>query len=195
MGLLNTCSFHPTELLCTSHNAAYSSSSQRTTHEHSNHVCRQTRTVCPDKQLCVVLVHQYSKMGGCQALMRGMANCFAAAGFPVVTFDMRGAGHSTGSATFTGKHEVRMSHLLDATQHLCTFCLAAARFYMLTTFITHLSIYYFLITRMHEGERRGSSLRLCARHVTLQHHPCRLLCRCILFFWAVCSLYPWTAFP
>jgi uncharacterized protein len=46
-------------------------------------------------------------MGGCQALMRGMANCFAASGFPVVTFDMRGAGQSTGSATFTGKHEVK----------------------------------------------------------------------------------------
>jgi pimeloyl-ACP methyl ester carboxylesterase len=40
-------------------------------------------------------------------MMRGMANCFAASGFPVVTFDMRGAGKSTGSATFTGMHEVK----------------------------------------------------------------------------------------
>ena len=70
-------------------------------------MCRQVRTICEDKSLCIILVHQYSKMGGCQALMRGMANCFAASGFPVVTFDMRGAGKSTGSATFTGKREVK----------------------------------------------------------------------------------------
>lgn len=68
---------------------------------------RKPRVVCPEKSICVVLVHQYTKMGGCAALMRGMANCFAAVGFPVVTFDMRGAGKSTGSATFTGQHEVK----------------------------------------------------------------------------------------
>jgi uncharacterized protein len=46
-------------------------------------------------------------MGGCGALMRGMANTFAAVGFPVVTFDMRGAGQSSGAATLTGQHEVK----------------------------------------------------------------------------------------
>lgn len=70
-------------------------------------VCRQARNIYVDKPLCIILVHQYSKMGGCQALMRGMANCFAASGFPVVTFDMRGAGKSTGAATFTGKRETK----------------------------------------------------------------------------------------
>lgn len=68
--------------------------------------CSAQREICVDAQLCIVLVHQYTKMGGCSALMRGMAKCITRQGFPVVTFDMRGAGKSMGRATWTGTAEV-----------------------------------------------------------------------------------------
>ncbi|KHG07781.1 Carboxymethylenebutenolidase [Gossypium arboreum] len=41
--------------------------------------------------MVIVLVHQYSIMGGCQALMKGMASGLADKGYAAVTFDMRGA--------------------------------------------------------------------------------------------------------
>lgn len=59
------------------------------------------------KPLAAVLVHQYSKMGGCQALMRGLAVHLATRGLTVVTYDSRGVGCSTGKATFTGCYEVK----------------------------------------------------------------------------------------
>lgn len=46
-------------------------------------------------------------MGGCSALMRGMAVRVAEQGLPVVTFDQRGVGRSSGRSTFTGLHEVK----------------------------------------------------------------------------------------
>ncbi|BBN15785.1 uncharacterized protein MPTK1_7g00810 [Marchantia polymorpha subsp. ruderalis] len=58
------------------------------------------------KNATLILVHQYTVLGGCQGLMKGMANLLAAKGFVVLTFDQRGAGRSTGRSTFTGSAEV-----------------------------------------------------------------------------------------
>eukprot|EP00892_Ulva_mutabilis_P008381 jgi/Ulvmu1/5915/UM026_0037.1 len=64
------------------------------------------RGVCASNKLCIVLVHPFTKMGGSGALMRGLAKCLTRHGFPVVTFDMRGAGKSLGKSTWTGWAEV-----------------------------------------------------------------------------------------
>ena len=55
----------------------------------------------------IVLVHPYSVLGGCQALLRGMAAGLANAGYLAVTFDTRGVGRSTGSKSLTGFAEVK----------------------------------------------------------------------------------------
>ena len=60
-----------------------------------------------DKPVTIVLVHQYSLMGGCQELLRGMAYRLAANGYTVVTFDLRGVGTSTGKPTLTGASEIQ----------------------------------------------------------------------------------------
>ncbi|KAG0575832.1 hypothetical protein KC19_5G034100 [Ceratodon purpureus] len=60
-----------------------------------------------EKAVTMVLVHQYSLMGGCQELLRGMAYRLAAKGFTTVTFDMRGVGTSSGKATLTGASEIQ----------------------------------------------------------------------------------------
>lgn len=57
--------------------------------------------------LAIVLVHPYSVLGGCQALMKGIARGLAQKGFPAVTFDMRGVGKSSGRPSLTGSSEVR----------------------------------------------------------------------------------------
>ncbi|KAK9065803.1 hypothetical protein SSX86_015204 [Deinandra increscens subsp. villosa] len=54
----------------------------------------------------VVLVHPYSVLGGCQALMKGIARNLAEQGVAAVTFDMRGVGKSTGRPSLTGFAEV-----------------------------------------------------------------------------------------
>lgn len=59
------------------------------------------------KLITLVLVHQYSLMGGCQELLRGMAYRLAHQGYPTVTFDMRGVGGSTGKPSITGSSEVQ----------------------------------------------------------------------------------------
>lgn len=56
--------------------------------------------------LGIVLVHPYSVLGGCQALLKGIAAGLAERGFPAVTYDMRGVGRSTGRASLTGSSEV-----------------------------------------------------------------------------------------
>ncbi|EXB28992.1 hypothetical protein L484_018408 [Morus notabilis] len=58
-------------------------------------------------ELVVVLVHPFSILGGCQALLRGIASGLAEKGLRAVTFDMRGAGRSTGRASLTGFGEIR----------------------------------------------------------------------------------------
>eukprot|EP00249_Psilotum_nudum_P036146 c6433_g1_i1 orf=418-1089(-) len=65
---------------------------------------------CPvssSKDLTIVLVHQYSVLGGFQGLLKGMATGLARRGYLSVTFDMRGAGRSTGKASWTGLSEVQ----------------------------------------------------------------------------------------
>ncbi|RLM80893.1 uncharacterized protein C2845_PM12G25230 [Panicum miliaceum] len=56
--------------------------------------------------VAVVMVHPYTKLGGAQGLLRGMAEGVARQGYTAVTFDMRGAGRSTGRASLTGSTEV-----------------------------------------------------------------------------------------
>lgn len=46
-------------------------------------------------------------MGGCQALLRGIAAGLAEKGYKAATFDMRGVGRSTGKATITGFAEIK----------------------------------------------------------------------------------------
>ncbi|EPS73161.1 hypothetical protein M569_01594 [Genlisea aurea] len=53
-----------------------------------------------------VLVHPYTVLGGCQWLMRGIATGLADRGLTALTFDMRGAGKSSGRASLTGFPEV-----------------------------------------------------------------------------------------
>uniref|UniRef100_A0A453PEX0 Xaa-Pro dipeptidyl-peptidase-like domain-containing protein n=1 Tax=Aegilops tauschii subsp. strangulata TaxID=200361 RepID=A0A453PEX0_AEGTS len=59
------------------------------------------------EDVAVVLVHPYTILGGVQGLLRGMAQGLAERGHRAVTFDMRGAGRSTGRASLTGSSEVR----------------------------------------------------------------------------------------
>ncbi|CAI5495336.1 unnamed protein product [Closterium sp. Naga37s-1] len=56
--------------------------------------------------LMAVIVHPYSRMGGSQFVTQGLAEYLCLRGFNVVTFDLRGAGKSTGHASFTGEPEV-----------------------------------------------------------------------------------------
>ncbi|GJP31509.1 hypothetical protein CLOM_g12601 [Closterium sp. NIES-68] len=56
--------------------------------------------------LLAVIVHPYTRMGGSQAVTQGLAESLCLRGFNVVTFDLRGAGKSTGHASFTGEPEV-----------------------------------------------------------------------------------------
>ncbi|TVU03843.1 hypothetical protein EJB05_50613 [Eragrostis curvula] len=58
------------------------------------------------EDVAVVLVHPYSILGGVQGLLRGIAEGVARRGYTAVTFDMRGAGRSTGRASLTGSAEV-----------------------------------------------------------------------------------------
>jgi len=57
--------------------------------------------------LVIVLVHPFSILGGCQALLKGIAAGLAEKGYKAVTFDMRGAGKSTGRASLTGFSEIK----------------------------------------------------------------------------------------
>lgn len=60
-----------------------------------------------DNNLVVVLVHPFSILGGCQGLLRGIAGGLADKGYKAVTFDMRGAGRSTGRPSLTGFAEIK----------------------------------------------------------------------------------------
>lgn len=79
--------------------------------ETSDGVKLQTRVFKPKDEarqnLVVVLVHPYSIMGGCQGLLRGIACGIAESGYRAVTFDMRGAGKSSGRASLTGFAEIK----------------------------------------------------------------------------------------
>ncbi|CAN0902006.1 Uncharacterized protein RP471 [Linum grandiflorum] len=66
---------------------------------------QQQSSSVPD--LAIVLVHPFTVMGGCQALLKGMSIGLAQRGFTAVTFDMRGAGRSTGRPSLTGFAEIK----------------------------------------------------------------------------------------
>lgn len=61
----------------------------------------------PKRDVTVVMSHQYSVLGGNQALMKGLATTLSGRGFTTLTFDMRGAGRSTGRPSLTGYAEVQ----------------------------------------------------------------------------------------
>ncbi|KAJ8472113.1 hypothetical protein OPV22_026456 [Ensete ventricosum] len=50
----------------------------------------------PTSDLLVVLVHPYTVLGGFQGLLLGVATGLVERGYRAVTFDMRGAGRSSG---------------------------------------------------------------------------------------------------
>jgi len=54
----------------------------------------------------LLFVHQYAQMGGQGALMEGMAAESLNYGFSALTFDLRGAGESEGTCTFTNQAEL-----------------------------------------------------------------------------------------
>lgn len=57
--------------------------------------------------LVIALVHPFTVLGGCQGLLRGIASGLAERGYRAVTFDMRGAGRSTGRPSLTGFAEIK----------------------------------------------------------------------------------------
>ncbi|OAY30235.1 uncharacterized protein LOC110631030 [Manihot esculenta] len=85
---------------------------ESSTVETNDGVKLQTRVFKPKEdeikdKLVIVLVHPYSVLGGCQALLKGIAIGLAQKGYTAVTFDMRGAGRSTGKPSLTGFSEVK----------------------------------------------------------------------------------------
>ncbi|KAK4608050.1 hypothetical protein RGQ29_001748 [Quercus rubra] len=79
--------------------------------ETSDGVKLHTRLFKPKEEikdsLVVVLVHPYSILGGCQGLLKGIAAGLADKGYRAITFDMRGAGKSSGRASLTGFAEIK----------------------------------------------------------------------------------------
>ncbi|WCJ36987.1 alpha/beta-Hydrolases superfamily protein [Euphorbia peplus] len=86
---------------------------ESTTVDSADGVKLKTRIFKPKEEdeikdkLVILLVHPYSILGGCQALLRGIALSMAEKGYRAVTFDMRGAGRSSGRASLTGFAEVK----------------------------------------------------------------------------------------
>ncbi|CAI9097419.1 OLC1v1033845C1 [Oldenlandia corymbosa var. corymbosa] len=67
---------------------------------------RETPPSAADNILVVVLVHPYTILGGRQGRMKGIALELAQRGFTAVTFNMRGAGKSTGCPSLCGSSEI-----------------------------------------------------------------------------------------
>lgn len=84
---------------------------ESSTVETSDGVKLHTRAFKPREEikdsLVIVLVHPYSVLGGCQALLKGIAAGLSDKGYRAVTFDMRGVGRSTGRASLTGFAEIK----------------------------------------------------------------------------------------
>ncbi|KAJ7249167.1 hypothetical protein O6H91_15G045300 [Diphasiastrum complanatum] len=74
-------------------------------------VSLKVRVFRPDgietQDIAIVLVHQYTFVGGNQGLLKGLAHELASKGYVCVTFDMRGAGRSTGRPSLSGTEEVQ----------------------------------------------------------------------------------------
>jgi uncharacterized protein len=59
-----------------------------------------------DTDVVVIFIHQYAVMGGQGQLMEGMARRVARQGFDSLTFDLRGAGRSSGKSSWTNQNEL-----------------------------------------------------------------------------------------
>lgn len=59
-----------------------------------------------EKNILVIFVHQYAIMGGNSQLMAGMARRINKYGYDAITFDLRGAGRSTGKSSYTNSNEL-----------------------------------------------------------------------------------------
>ncbi|KAK9123075.1 hypothetical protein Sjap_012677 [Stephania japonica] len=81
---------------------------------HPNQHINNTSTTT---DVAIVLVHPYTVLGGCQSLLRGIAAGLAESGFRAVTFDMRGAGRSSGRPSLTGTSEV--TDVIDVCKWVC----------------------------------------------------------------------------
>lgn len=89
--------------------AAAAFATESFTVETSHGISLRTRVFKPKEaksNVVMILVHPYSVLGGCQALLRGMAVGLAEKGYTSVTFDMRGAGRSSGRPSLTGSSEI-----------------------------------------------------------------------------------------
>ena len=69
----------------------------------------------------IIFIHQYAVMGGSSALMQGMAQNAVKVGYTCVTFDLRGAGGSTGTSTWTNYEELNdvkavIDHVSDISE-------------------------------------------------------------------------------
>ncbi|CAJ1977800.1 unnamed protein product [Sphenostylis stenocarpa] len=102
--------------------------------ESSNGVKLRTKVFKPQREenrnLGIVLVHPYSILGGCQGLLKGIASGLALKGYTSVTFDMRGAGKSTGRPSLTGFAEIKdvvaVCNWLSNTSSLSRFLLVGS---------------------------------------------------------------------
>lgn len=65
----------------------------------------------------IIFVHQWGLLGGNSRLMVGLAKGMGSLGFESITFDLRGVGSSTGSASWTNSAEVED---LKAVINYCT---------------------------------------------------------------------------
>ncbi|XP_062171662.1 uncharacterized protein LOC133877396 isoform X1 [Alnus glutinosa] len=94
---------------------------ESTTVETSDGVKLHARLFKPREEikgdLVVVLVHPYSILGGFQGLLKGIAAGLAEKGYRAVTFDMRGAGKSSGRASLTGFAEIK--DVIAVCQYVC----------------------------------------------------------------------------
>jgi uncharacterized protein len=59
-----------------------------------------------ETDVMIIFIHQYAVMGGQGQLMEGMARKVAKRGYDALTFDLRGAGRSSGRSSWTNQNEL-----------------------------------------------------------------------------------------
>jgi uncharacterized protein len=67
---------------------------------------RKWKGINHQRDILIIFVHQYAIMGGQGQLMEGMARRVAKQGYDAFTFDLRGAGRSTGKSSWTNQNEL-----------------------------------------------------------------------------------------
>lgn len=67
---------------------------------------RSWKGINHDREVMIIFVHQYAIMGGQGQLMEGMARRVVKQGYDALTFDLRGAGRSTGKSSWTNQNEL-----------------------------------------------------------------------------------------